>query len=276
MTFHEFLSNLIFTIISTTLFCINVLSQPANLNQIKSDWIMTVGAVPIYSPIFLGSKDYGFSIFPDLRLNYKDDFFASVPEGIGYNLINTDSIKFGPLTKIRFSREEQTGGSPFLISGESDSLQGLGNVGTAGEAGFFAQYKYQKFKSRFEIRQGFGGHQGLLIDGSINYSERFGPLNFSIGPKLSFGSSNFIDTYYGVDKEQSIRSGLNFYEANSGITTYGIGASINMPIDANFAVTFFTSFDRLGNQIANSSLIQSRGDENQFMTGLAFGYRFGL
>jgi len=241
----------------------------------KTDWAVTVGAAPVYAPVFQGSKDYGFSVFPDLRVNYKDDFFASVPDGIGYNLINSAGWKVGPLAKVRFGREEDTGGSPFLISGETNALRGLGNVDTAGELGGFAQYTYEKIRTRVELRQGFGGHEGLVGDANVSYVDRAGPLSYSFGPRLSYGSSDFMNTYYGINSTQSARSGLAQYSADGGINSYGIGGSATMPLSDNMAVTLFGGYDRLGEQAADSPLIRERGDENQMSIGLAFGYRFG-
>lgn len=241
----------------------------------KTDWTITVGLAPVYSPVFQGAKDYGFSIFPDLRFNYKDDFFASVPDGIGYNVINNNNWKIGPLAKVRFGRRENTGGSPFLISGKSDALRGLGDIDTAGEFGGFSQYNYQKTRTRLEIRKGFGGHNGLVGDFSFSYFDRIGPLTYSFGPKITFGTSDFMNTYYGISDSQSLRSGLSHYKAKGGINTYGIRALVNMPINSKVAITIFSGYEKLASQASNSPLVRERGSQNQFSIGLGFGYRFG-
>jgi outer membrane protein len=241
----------------------------------KTDWTITVGVAPVYSPLFQGAKDYAFSIFPDLRVTYKDDFFASVPEGIGYNFYNHSGLKFGPIAKIRFSRDEATGGSPFLIAGESEALKGLGDVGTAGELGGFLQYTYERIRSSIEVRRGFGGHEGTLLDTGIRYVQRYGPLNASVGPRVTFAHRNFTNSYFGVDYEQSQASRLPAYNAESGIISYGLGGSLNMPISASTAITLFCSYDRLGEPTGNSPLVTERGSRNQATVGLAIGYRFG-
>lgn len=241
----------------------------------QMDWTVTVGMAPVYTPIFQGAKDYGFSVFPDLRVNYRDDFFASVPDGIGYNAINTGGWKAGPLVKLRFGRREVTGGSPFLISGETDALRGLGDVGLAAEPGGFAQYTYHKVRARLELRQGIGGHQGTVGDFNVSYVDRAGPLSYSLGPRLSYGGSGFMNTYFGIDAGQSARSGLARYAAGGGITSYGIGGSAVMPVGEKGAVTLFAGYDRLGAQASDSPLIRQRGSQNQISIGLGFGYRFG-
>ncbi len=257
---------------------LNSFAQEANIRRSappKTDWSVTVGFAPVYSPVFQGASDYGFSIFPDLRVRYKDDFFASVPDGIGYNIINNDSWKLGPLTKIRFGREEETGGSPFLISGETNALRGLGNIDSAYEIGGFAEYTFEKIRSRLEVRQGFGGHEGYVADYNINYFDKNGPLSYSFGPRISYGSGDFMNVYYGISQQQSNNSGLSRYEANSGIESYGLGGASTLPLTDNTAVTLFGGFDLLGDNVKKSPLIIERGQDNQFTLGLAYGYRFG-
>lgn len=252
-------------------------AQPATRGGPPSqpDWTLTVGAAPVYSPVFQGSDDYGFSVFPDLRVNYKDDFFASVPDGIGYNIINSSHWKVGPLAKVRFGREEDTGGSPFLISGETSGLRGMGTVDTAGELGGFVQYSASKLRTRVELRQGFGGHEGFVGEVNISYVDRAGPVSYSIGPRLAFGSRDFMHTYFGINSLQSAKSGLAQYAADGGISSWGIGGSAVLPLGEATALTLFAGFDRLGGQAGDSPLIRQRGDENQISVGLGFGYRFG-
>lgn len=253
------------------------LAQPAARGgpPVSEDWTLTLGAAPVYSPVFQGSEDYGFSVFPDLRVNYRDDFFASVPDGIGYNLINSAGWKIGPLAKVRFGREEDTGGSPFLISGDTDGLRGMGTVDTAGELGGFVQYAGDSLRTRLELRRGLGGHKGIVGEVSISYVDRLGPVSYSIGPRLAFGSSDFMRTYFGISSAQSVSAGLAQYEPGGGINSWGIGGSAILPLGNRMALTLFSGFDRLGKEASDSPLVRIRGDSNQWSIGLGFGYRFG-
>lgn len=117
------------------------------------------------------------SIFPDVRINYGDEIFASVPEGIGWNVINGDGWKAGPIAKLRFGRDEDGFGSPFAVVANSDALVGLGDVDAAAEVGGFAEKRFgaaEQWSARVEIRHGFGGHEGVLGDASLSYRLRSG------------------------------------------------------------------------------------------------------
>ncbi len=250
-------------------------ANEAPKNPQKNDgWNFRVGIFPLYSPAFLGSKDYVLSVFPDLRAAYGDKFFASVPEGIGYNLINDSGWKIGPLTKVRFSRNEENGGSPFQISGESKALRGMGNVDIAIENGVFVQYEISKVRSRLELRRGFGGHSSFIGDLNISYFNRVGPISFNFGPKATFAGRNFIQTYYGIDANQSQATGLAQYRASGGLVSYGFGGSLIMPVSNKTALNFLISFDRLGSELTNSPLIKQRGSKQQVTLGVGYSYKF--
>ena len=151
------------------------------------------------------------SVFPDLRVNYGDTLFASVPDGIGWNAIRRDGWRAGPLVKIRFGRDERNGGSPFLIAGGSDALEGMGNIKAAGEAGGFVEKSFgprRAWRARAEVRQGFGGHDGVVADLSAAYRTRIGRAIVSVGPRMTLASANFMRTYFGISAAQSARTGL--------------------------------------------------------------------
>jgi len=259
-------------------------AQRAQMPRPKA-WTLGVGFAPVYSPVWQGSRDSALSLFPDLRLNYRDTLFFSIPDGLGWNAINQDSWKIGPLFKFRFRRNENTGGSPFLITGGSTALQGMGDVGFAGEAGGFAQYSFieNKFKLRAEVRQGFGGHDGLVADTNFSYSDRIGTPGtnglwlYSVGVRSSFGGAGFTNAYFGVNAEQAAATGLAEYRTGGGRVSSGINGSITKPLGRRGekgALTLFTGYDNLGRTVADSSLIEERGQRSQFSAGLSYGYRF--
>jgi MipA family protein len=238
---------------------------------------VTLGAAPVIGPAWQGSRDMALSIFPDIRVNYGDHIFASVPDGIGWNAINRPGWKIGPLVKLRFGRDEERGGSPFLITGGSDGLQGMGNVGAAGEAGGFVQHDPSRaWRLRAELRHGFGGHQGVVADLSASYRLRIGRAFGGIGPRATFASRDFLQTYFGVDAGQSARSGLAAYRAPSGLVSLGIGGALVRPFDRRSTLTLFGGVDRLGEAAADSPLIRERGQRMQASFGLAYGRRFDL
>lgn len=245
----------------------------------EQGWSITVGVAPIVGPAWLGSRDTTLSIYPDLRINYGDVLFASVPDGLGWNAVNGDGWKAGPIAKIRFGRDEDDGGSPFLVSGGSQALRGLGDVGAAAELGGFVEKRFGRDRSwrlRGEVRRGFGGHEGVIGDASLTYRLRAGSTTISAGPRASFASKAFMQRYFGIDAGQSARSGLPQHRAKGGLLSYGVGGSLVHALDRRSALTVFAGLDRLASAAASSPLIEQRGRRAQFTLGLGYGWRFGL
>lgn len=249
----------------------------ANANGRTPDgWQVGIGIAPVVSPVFEGAKDYGFSIFPDLRFQYRDKFFASVPEGIRYRVINRPEFKAGPIVRLRFGREEDDGGSPFFVTGSADGLNGLGDVDAAAEIGGFMRYQFGAWRSRLELRHGVGGHDGLVGDVAIDYTGGSAAWRYSFGPRMRFGSENFTDPYFSVDALQASRSGLPTYDADGGVNSVGIGMSVIIPRGRRMSYVVFGGYDRLLGDIADSPLVDIRGDANQVSVGAALSWRFDL
>lgn len=244
-------------------------------------WVLTVGIAPIVAPAWQGSEDTALSIFPDLRLNYKDSVFLSLPDGLGWNAVNRNGWKLGPLAKIRFGRQESNGGSPFLIAGGSEALRGFGDVNLAGEFGGFAQKSFAsgKLRLRAELRQGVGGHDGLIADTNLVFSNRSADMKwlYSAGLRATWADSDYTNVYFGVSPAQALAAGLPAFRTGGGLVSAGISASLTRTLGRfgkDGAVTLFTSADRLGDVVADSTLIRERGDRNQVSVGLSYAYRF--
>ena len=256
-------------------------TQPATvagrpLDRSEAGWSVTIGLAPVLSPAWQGSRDMALSIFPDLRVNYGDVIFASIPEGLGWNAVNTNGWKAGPLAKVRFGRDEERGGSPFLITGGSDGLRGMGNVAAAAELGGFVEKRIGPWRGRLEIRRGFGGHEAVIADGAISYQMRSGRTIINVGPRATVVSKPYMDSYFGIDAIQSQRSGLDVYSPKGGLLSYGVGGSALRPLNRQSAITLFTSLDRLGSEAGHSPLVRERGRRVQFTLGIGYGFRFNL
>lgn len=241
-------------------------------------WTLSVGFAPIYAPAWQGSRDMALSVFPDIRVNYKDAAFFSVQEGLGWNAINQGGWKIGPIARLRFGRRESTGGSPFLITGGSEALRGMGDVKLAGEFGGFVQYNpVRQVALRTEVRRGVGGHEGVVAEPSIRYSDKAGSFRYSIGLRSTFASKAYTNVYFGVNAQQGLNTGLTPYRTGSGLVSAGIGGTLTRPLGQRAeygALTLLAGYDRLGNVVADSTLIRQRGRPDQFSVGLAYGYRF--
>lgn len=244
----------------------------------NNGWTYTVGAGALYAPTYLGDDEYQVSLVPNIRVTYEDKFFASIPEGVGYNVVNNENWRVGPLIKADFGRDDD-GEAMFSISGDdTNDLRGLGDVDGTAEIGGFIEYKFRPLTAKFEARQAVSGHEGLVGEASLQYSGKAQfsqiPVLFSVRPEIKFADSNYHEAYFGVNAAQSARSGLAQYNADAGILSYGLGASAVIPHTRNVSTVLVANYSQLGEQSADSSLVTERGDDQQGMIGAFVNYTF--
>jgi outer membrane protein len=268
-------SNVILILFFVAMQSTTLLAQPST-----PGWKLAIGTGFLSTPAFKGSKDYQVSLVPYLRVNYSDLFFASMNEGIGFNVIKNDKLIAGPIARYRFGRKEKDGTSPFHIAGsKTTALQGLGDIDGAIEPGVFANYKFNPFDIEIEVRKGFGGHEGFIGDLSLNYSTMLFIKGcrtiLNLGPRTTIVSSDYNQTYYSINPTQSMQSGLRVYDAQGGVLSYGIGASSIVAISKKLSMVLFAGYDRISGEAGNSPLVQQKGSQDQFGAGLFLAYQFG-
>jgi len=250
----------------------------------SKDWTIRIGAGAILSPAFVGSSDYQLMAVPALKVTYRNTFFASVEDGVGYAVIDQHGWRAGPIAKIAFGRKED-GDNPFRIAGgKTSALHGLGNVATTLEVGGFAEYRWSSISTKIGLRKGLNGHDGLVGDFSIKYTRTSqslspvadSPLVVSFGPRLTVVDSTFNKAFFGVDADQAVNSGLPRYSPSGGVLSYGVGSFIVVPIRKQLSATFLAGYDRLTGDAGSSPLVSERGSPNQGMFGVLLSYEFGF
>lgn len=244
----------------------------------EKDWNFYIGAGAMYMPAFLGSKDYQFISWPEFGVTWKDKFFVTSRQGAGYNIINSNGWRMGPVIKNTLARKEN-GAHPLRMAGrKTEALQGLGDVRNTVEFGGFSEYTWNNLSAKIELRQGINGHHGLISDIDVIYThdiplaEKRTPLTISFGPHATAVDSSYNETYFGVNSVQSARSGLPQYNAKGGLLKYGVSFTTTVPITDNLHAIFMAGYDRLSGDAASAPLIKQRGTRNQSNAGVMLTY----
>jgi outer membrane scaffolding protein for murein synthesis (MipA/OmpV family) len=232
-------------------------------------WRVDVGGAVLAYPRYPGSKSERVLPLPSIEAHYGDSFFASVREGIGYNLFRWDGFEAGPVANFAFPRDE---------SDKPSALKGLGNIDLTVEAGGFVRYNLDPFASaKVEARQGVNGHRGLVVDMSLDLNApplANNRLFLSAGPRFSYYDRNYAQAYFGVTALQSARSGYAPFLPKDGDKA-GVGIAAVYLIDDRVTWTVFGDYSRLSGDIAKSPIVRSPyGARDQVTVGSALTYRF--
>jgi outer membrane protein len=239
---------------------------PAAAQTPDTDWVFGANGEDIVlelggglqtAPKYESSDEYNVKFWPFVALEYLRLPFATVGG-------KEESFKFAPSFRIVDERDDD------------GDLNGLGDVDMAFEIGGIASYRYGWFRGLAALRRGFGGHEGWVGEAGVDVILDPTPqFELSIGPRVSFASNDYLDTYLGVTASQSAASGLGEFDPDGGVKGIGAAVITRYQLTRHWAIVGRGGYERLIGDAADSP-IADLGSENQFTAALGLTYRFGL
>ncbi|WP_419903553.1 MipA/OmpV family protein [Kiloniella sp.] len=230
-----------------------------------SDWDFSLGAGVGIGPDYEGSDDYDIGILPVLEASWRDDtFFISSEAGIGATLLRSEHFSAGVAFNYGGGRED----------GDNSALRGLGDIDNGVEVTAFAGLDFDQYAFGVDLTQDISGDaKGTLATFNADYRFSFldERLMLEVGPDVSWASSDYMSTYFGVDGKQASRSIYNKYDADAGLKDVGLHLNAMYAFDENWAVMGGVGYSRLLGDAADSPIVDS---ENQFFSALSVSYSF--
>lgn len=233
-----------------------------------SAWVVTVGGWAVVQPDYEGSDDYELGFRPTVNIRRADsrEWLALPDDRAGFALYETQNFRIGPAFGLVWDRD----------SSDNRDLRGLDDVDFTFEAGLFVEYwPVESLRTRLEVVQGIGGHEGLVAnlsaDGVWRPSERW---LFTAGPRLTFVGDGYADAYFSISDRESMKSLLPAYDAEGGLHSAGFGASATWRWTPEIDLKLFAEYDRLLGDAADSPIVADRGSEDQLSFGIGASYRF--
>lgn len=236
----------------------------------SGNWSLTLGVSVYEAPKFEGDDTYDIAVDPIISIGKSggDNRFSSRNDNMSFALLERSLLRLGVVGKILQERDSDT----------SDDLKGLKRVKWGGEVGGFAEiYPLDWLRARAEVRQGIRSHNGVTSDIAVDAYKNLTPsVQISGGPRAFYGTEDYFKTYYGVNSEEALRSGLREFHPHSGWGAFGVGGAITWKATNKITTSVFSEFKRLAGDAGDSSLVFQRGDKNQFTMGLSASYRFDI
>jgi outer membrane protein len=238
--------------------------------SVSGTWTVMVGVGGEYKPDFEGANRATFSPVPifAIRRAGSTEQFRGPRDGASIALLDFGDLRAGPVGKFVAARK----------SYNYSELNGLGDVKTAFELGGFVEYyPVDWFRTRVELRQGLGGHHGVVADFSadaiVPVIER---LTVSVGPRFTWESTQATSPYFGIDAVQAMATGLPVFNAKGGAHSVGVGTQVSYRINPQWEVHSYVEYERLLGDAANSPLVTLRGSPNQMTFGIGASYSFDV
>ncbi|MEM6887765.1 MAG: MipA/OmpV family protein [Pseudomonadota bacterium] len=224
-------------------------------------------------PEYLGADEQKFGVAPFGRFSWGEQRYVALEVNFAtINLIEDRNWRAGPAGMWRFAREDVEDPVVNLLPDVSGSL----------ELGGFAGYEDvgDDPRDRWSVFGNFthgvtGDNDGYVVGVSARRwvpVGRFSALGFSFA--TSYGSSNYMDTYFSVDQHGAVASGLDFFDAGAGVRDVRIAAVYIQPLSREWQVGGGFLFSRLLSDAADTPIVSERGDRNQLVFGIGMTRAF--
>jgi outer membrane scaffolding protein for murein synthesis (MipA/OmpV family) len=240
-------------------------------NKNKKNWNFSLGLIGFGAPAFEGSKDYVGLIAPVITVRYENIELGS--QGGMANIVNQNGVKVGLIVNYGYGRSER----PIrpLLGKRTEALKGMGDVDGSLVGGVFVQYTESIFVVSGKVTYANGGYDGFVGEGKAGVAfPIFSKAVFSFGGQLKWAGSGYNKAFFGITEKQSLNTGLQQYEAKSGIVSYGVETNILTRITKSFSVIVLASANQMGKVPSDSPLIRERGSKSQYIVGVGGIYSF--
>lgn len=244
--------------------------SPVSAQQPSEDWIfgnngedlvLELGGGIALQPAYEGADAYDIEPWPIIRPR-----FVRIPRIGTFGGDSKDGFSFRP--SFRFVDERD--------ASDYSDLTGLNDVDWAFEAGATIGYRHGLLSGFATMRQGFGGHDGLVAELGLDANLELTPeLEVSFGPRVHLASDDYLDTYFGVSAAESAASGYPVFDPDGWLKGAGFEAKGRYALTRHWAIRGEAGYERLLGDAADSP-ITGAGSENQFHAALGLTYTFGL
>ncbi len=230
----------------------------------KPDLVLTMrGGVRFY-PAYFGSTKVKTGPDAAFRIDR-----AELPGGLVLGSNATGFLKgFGLRLSGRYIARRQ--------SSDYDEIRGLDDLPFTIETGLGIGYEQPHARAFADLRYGIiGTHTwtgDVGVDGIVHPTEG---LTLTLGPRMSFGSTRFMDTYFGVSPEESQASGLRAYAPEGGVYGAGMELGARYLFNDRWGVEGAARWTRLMNGAADSPIVEN-GSDDQYQVRIDLTRRISL
>lgn len=229
-------------------------------------WDLTIGAGGGIAPDYEGSKDYGLIPYGMIRVQRGPYWAALTGPELKANVLPSEKFQLGPLVHYRGERGDVS----------NDAVDSLEDTDVAVEVGAFAQVDLDGWLAEASFGQDVaGGHKGFLADLGLGYRfELSEALSLTTMASTSYASGGYMSAYFGIDRADAIRSGLDEYDADGGFKDVGVSVNAHYALTESWALNSIVGYKRLLGDAADSPIVEDEGNANQFLAIVGLSYTF--
>jgi outer membrane protein len=220
-----------------------------------------------WTPDYEGSNNYRFRAIPLIDIRYKEVWRLNGGQ-FTYSAFRSGDFEAGPLLNLNGGRSENT----------NKALEGLGDISTTLDVGFFARYSTKAMLISGDVRQALGAGRGMQIRLTAGHGiYKSGNFAMGAGVRAKWLSGKAMQTSFGVTPEQSANSarGIEAYDANAGLSDISANLIGVYQLTPSVRMLGLVSVGTLLGSAADSPLTGGGfGSSTQFLGGTGIQFLF--
>ena len=228
---------------------------------------VSVGGGIGFKPDYEGSEDYEAVPIPFADVKFGNGMFIKLLGlNLRANLIPDEMWRLGPVYNYRAERDDV----------DNNAVDDMKKVSDANELGIFGGLDINNWFVSLSFLADVGdAHDGWYSGLKGGYNWIINPSwALSIGASMTYADDDYMETYFGVNRRDSERSGLDRYSADSGIKDVGLDLGVNWIINQNWSTKGIASYTRLVGDADDDSPVVDEGDEGQLFGAVLVVYKF--
>jgi outer membrane protein len=238
-----------------------------------------------------GDRNYSIGLGAGLAPDYEgSDDYAAVPiwNLRAGNVLGEETFVqlFGPTFRSNFLPDDhwRVGVSgrylPDYDNVDDDRVQDIGDTDDAFLAGLTIGYDVIagraqdlaiEVDAQYDVLEGNGG----IVTPRLRYRTALSqPLVLDTSVSATWASEDYMSNRLGISSGDAARSGLDEFDADSGIKNGAITTSITYVLGRAWSLTGLAGYSRLFNDAEDSPIVDDQGDANQVFGGALINYSF--
>ena len=222
-----------------------------------------------YSPDYEGSDDYELDLIPYAELSAYDGLLSVSVEGAQAAVPLADGFAAGLGLGYDGGRDED----------DNDALDGLGDVDGSLIGSVFASAEVGEIDLGLIFSHALGGGiEGYTIDLDAGHATEVIEdwLDLELGAGVTWGSQDYLETFFGIDAAQAAASGLDEIDVDAGFKSVGVSAVGNLYLTDWLTLGLQLDYQRLLGDTADSPIIKDEGSPDQFSALVYLAVEIGL
>lgn len=221
--------------------------------------VLTLGGGVDVSPRYSGSDKSRVSAAQVVDYAMANGFFVSTTRGIGYGN-SFGKLDYNAALSYRAGRKDRDVSSDSIASG-SDDLRGMGDIkGSAivvpGLGYRVTDWLTVQLQAEVPVSERDNGEAVHFGIASPLYTSPKNALTLALTG--SWGSSKYVQTYYGVNAAQSAASGFARHDAGSGIYAYSLNLDWTHKLTSRWSLLAAAGVTQLTGEAGDSPIVQRK------------------